>query len=196
MIGSMAGRKRLIVLSAPSGAGKTTVARHLLRVLNNARFSVSATTRPMRPREVDGKDYFFLSKDEFEKRIQEQDLIEYEQIFGNYYGTLRSEVQRALDSDEIMIFDVDVKGAISLQKAFPDDTFLLFIAPPSKEELEHRLRSRSTESEEQLRMRLERVEMELEQQELFDAVIINDVLPETLAQSERLVKRALESQSA
>ncbi|MBX7156633.1 MAG: guanylate kinase [Candidatus Kapaibacterium sp.] len=188
----MAGRKRLIVLSAPSGAGKTTVARHLLRVLTNARFSVSATTRPMRPREVDGKDYFFLSKDEFEKRIQEQDLIEYEQIFGNYYGTLRSEVQRALDSDEIMIFDVDVKGAISLQKAFPDDTFLLFIAPPSKEELEHRLRSRSTESEEQLRMRLERVEMELEQQELFDAVIINDVLPETLAQSERLVKRQLE----
>lgn len=189
----MSGSKRLIVLSAPSGAGKTTVARHLLRTLPNARFSVSATTRPMRPRETDAKDYYFLSNEEFEKRIQENDLIEYEQIFGNYYGTLRSQVQRALDNGEIMIFDVDVKGAISLQKAFPDDTFLLFIAPPSKTELEHRLRSRSTESEEQLRMRLERVDMELDLQDLFDAVIVNDVLPETLAHSERLVKRALES---
>jgi len=186
-------RKHLIVLSAPSGAGKTTVARHLLRALPNARFSVSATTRPMRPRENNGKDYYFLSKEDFEGRIEAGDLIEYEQIFGNYYGTLRSQVQRALDNGQIMIFDVDVKGALSLQKAFPDDTFLLFIAPPSKAELEHRLRSRSTESEEQLRMRLERVDMELDLQDLFDAVIVNDILPETLAQAERLVRKTIEN---
>lgn len=189
----MPSSKHLIVLSAPSGAGKTTVARHLLSVLPHARFSVSATTRSRRPNEEHGKDYFFLSREEFEQRIAAGDLIEYEEIFGNFYGTLRSEIQAALDAGDIMIFDVDVKGALSLQRAFPDDSLLVFIAPPSRDELERRLRARSTESEEQLSLRLQRADMELALQERFDAVIINDQLAPTLAAAEDLVRSVLPS---
>ena len=181
-------KKHLIVLSAPSGAGKTTVARHLLRTFPDWRFSISATTRGMRPGEQNAKDYFFLSREEFVHRVGSGDMIEYEEIFGNLYGTLRSEVQRSIDAGQTILFDVDVKGAISLRHAFPDDTMLIFIAPPSQTVLEHRLRSRSTESEEQLSLRLERAEMEMSLQHEFDVVIINDDLQETLSRAEDAVK--------
>jgi len=129
-------KKQLIVLSAPSGAGKTTIAHYLLsRFADKLRFSVSATTREKRPGEIDGKDYHFLSRKEFEHRIAEGKLIEYEEIFGNYYGTLHSEVDGALERGEFLVFDVDVKGAFSLRLCYPDDTFLLFIAPHSVESL-------------------------------------------------------------
>lgn len=179
--------KRLIVLSAPSGAGKTTVARHLLGVIPSAQFSVSATTRPMRPGEIHGKDYYFLTRQEFEERIAQGDLIEYEEIFGNLYGTLRSAIKDALESNAIVLFDVDVKGALSLRKAFPLDTFLIFVSTPSREELERRLRARSTESEDQLRLRLERADMEMQLQQEFDVVLVNDSLPRCLEEATRVV---------
>ncbi|MBL7999477.1 MAG: guanylate kinase [Candidatus Kapabacteria bacterium] len=183
--------KRLIVLSAPSGAGKTTVARHLLTTLDGSRFSVSATTRRQREGEQNGRDYFFLTKDEFERRIAAGDLIEYEQIFGNYYGTLRSEIEQTMADGGIIIFDVDVKGALSLRSAFPDDTFLIYIAPPDLHTLEQRLRARSTESEEQLQTRLARAEMELGYRDAFNAVIINNKLADTLSEAERCVREAI-----
>ncbi len=185
--------RRLIVLSAPSGAGKTTVARYLLSVLPDTVFSVSATTRPRRNSEMDGRDYHFLSREEFQRRIEQGELVEYEEIFGNYYGTLRSETEAALRQGKVMIFDVDVKGALSLKKAYPEDTFLVFIAPPSLDELERRLRHRGTESEDQIRRRLDRAALEMSYADQFDAVIVNDDLPTTLARARELVESAIGS---
>ncbi|MBU3741349.1 MAG: guanylate kinase [Candidatus Kapabacteria bacterium] len=181
--------KHLIVLSAPSGAGKTTVAKHLLATFPILTFSVSATTRPMRPGEVNGKDYVFLSRDEFRRRIETDDLIEYEEIFGNYYGTLRSMVQESIARGQFVVFDVDVKGALSLQRAFPDDTLLMFVAPPDMQTLETRLRSRKTESEEQLAMRLARAEMEMGHRDDFDVVLVNRDLAQTLDRAEAIVRQ-------
>lgn len=181
-------RKQLIVLSAPSGGGKTTVARRLLEAYPQLRFSVSATTRQMRPGETHGKDYFFLSREEFLRRIDEGDLLEYEEIFGNLYGTLRSEVERSLHDGVPLIFDVDVKGALSVRKAFPDDTLLMFISPPDMAILEQRLRARSTESDEQIRLRLARAAMEMQYIGQFDIVIINDDLQKTLLAAEQAVQ--------
>lgn len=187
----MSSVRHLIVLSAPSGAGKTTVARHLLATFPNLRFSVSATTRAMRPGEVDGRDYVFLSRDEFRQRIEQDDLIEYEEIFGNYYGTLRSVVREALHRGEFLIFDVDVKGALALRRAFPDDTLLLFVAPPDMTVLEQRLRSRQTETDDQVALRLSRAEMEMGHKERFDVVLVNEDLDRTLAVATDVVRAAI-----
>jgi guanylate kinase len=150
-------------------------------------FSVSATTRNKRPAEVHGRDYFFLSREEFKNRIAADDLIEYEEIFGNYYGTLKSVVQEALNRGEFLIFDVDVKGALSLRKAFPDDTLLLFVSPPDLETLAVRLRNRHTETEEQISLRLSRAEMEMGHRDQFDHVLVNDDLHKTLEKAVEIV---------
>ncbi|MCX6140002.1 MAG: guanylate kinase [Candidatus Kapabacteria bacterium] len=184
----MSSKKHLIVLSAPSGAGKTTVARHLLKSFAFLRFSVSATTRLIRAGEEHGRDYFFLSRDEFKKAIEHHDLIEYEEIFGNYYGTMKSVVSEAIARGEFLVFDVDVKGALSLRVAFHDDTLLIFIAPPSREVLAERLRSRHTESEEQIDLRLARAEMEMGHQDRFDQILVNEDLQETLTRAEHIVR--------
>ena len=183
--------KQLIVISAPSGAGKTTVARHLLQRFPQLRFSVSATTRPERPGEVDGRDYFFWSREQFEQAIARGELVEYEEIFGHLYGTLRSQVEQALSAGEFLLFDIDVKGALALRRAYPEQTFLIYVAPPSVEELERRLRQRGTESEEQIRRRLERAAMELQFQDHFDVVIRNEQLEQTLARAEQIVAQLL-----
>jgi guanylate kinase len=183
--------KQLIVISAPSGAGKTTVARHLLQRFPQLRFSVSATTRPKRPGEVDGRDYFFWSREQFEQAIARGELVEYEEIFGHLYGTLRSQVEQALSAGEFLLFDIDVKGALALRRAYPEQTFLIYVAPPSIEELERRLRQRGTESEEQIRRRLERAAMELQFQDHFDLVIRNEQLEQTLARAEQIVAQLL-----
>lgn len=160
----------------------------MLGVLHEAMFSVSATTRAMRAGEVHGKDYYFLTNKEFETKIASGDLIEYEQIFGNYYGTLRSSVEEALKQNKVLLFDVDVKGALSLRREFPDDTLLMFIAPPSRQTLEERLRARSTESDEQIALRLSRADMEMAEQHNFDVVIINGDLTDTLSKAEQAVR--------
>jgi guanylate kinase len=183
--------KQLIVISAPSGAGKTTVARYLLQRFPQLRFSVSATTRPKRPGEVDGRDYFFWSREQFEQAIARGELVEYEEIFGHLYGTLRSQVEQALGAGEFLLFDIDVKGALALRRAYPEQTFLIYVAPPSIEELERRLRQRGTESEEQIRRRLERAAMELQFQDHFDVVIRNEQLEQTLARAEQIVAQLL-----
>lgn len=182
---------RLLVLSAPSGAGKTTIARRLIQRHPSWRFSVSATTRQQRPNEVHGKDYFFLDREEFQQRIASGELIEWEEIFGNLYGTLRSQIARQLqeaEGDARVIFDVDVKGALSIRAAFPDEALLVFIAPPSLEELERRLRNRQTESAQVQQTRINRARMEMEMQGQFDAVVVNDIVERAVQQIEVLLQ--------
>jgi guanylate kinase len=180
--------KSLIVLSAPSGAGKTTITH---RILENhpsrVMFSVSATTRAQRPGERDGVDYYFLEKPQFEKLISEGAFIEHEEIFGNYYGTPSSECDRARQMGKKLIFDIDVKGGLSVKKKFPEDTLLIFIAPPDFATLERRLRARQTEPEEVIQRRLERAGMELAMQTQYDHVVINDDLDRAVAEVDRLI---------
>ena len=173
-------------MSSPSGGGKSTIARHLMGIFRNLSFSVSATTRDMRPGETHGKEYYFISKTEFQSKIKQCDLIEYEELFGNYYGSLKSATDEAIVNDKYLIFDVDVKGALSLQKLYPKEALLIFVAPPSMEVLEQRLRNRGTENEEQIQKRIARAEMEMSQKELFDYVIVNDILEDTLKEAEKI----------
>lgn len=173
-------KKRLLVLSSPSGGGKSTIAAKLMLEFSNLKFSVSATTRKIRPGEEDGKQYHFMSIEDFENNIEADKFVEYENLFGNYYGTLRSEVQKSFDAGNCLIFDVDVKGAMSIKKAFPDDALLIFIAPPTLKVLETRLRKRSTETEQQIQTRLSRAEMEMSFAQHFDKTIINDILDDAI----------------
>ena len=184
---------RIVVVAAPSGSGKTSIAKEILRRYPSLRFSVSATTRPKRPAETDGKDYFFLERAEFEKRIEAGAFVEWETIYGNLYGTLRSEVDAALAQGMHLMFDVDVKGALSIKRAYPE-ACLIFIRPPSVEVLEQRLRARLTEDAETLRQRMARVPMELEQAALFDHVVVNDVLDKATDEVDAIVKHHLQQQ--
>ncbi len=181
-------RKKLIVLSSPSGGGKSTVAGHLMKLMPDLEFSVSATTRGKRNGEENGKHYYFLTKDEFEERISLGDLVEFEEIFGNYYGTLKSEIDAKLKDGKRMLFDVDVKGALSLKKAYPELALLIFIAPPDLEVLEARLRNRGTETEEQLSRRIARARIEIQHSNEFDFVVVNDDLKKTFAEIEDITR--------
>jgi guanylate kinase len=178
----------LIVLSAPSGTGKTTIARALMQDVETLRFSVSATTRPQRNGEENGSDYHFLSREEFERRIEQNDLVEYEEIFGNLYGTLRSETKLALQRGEHLLFDVDVKGGLSLKESYPNDTVLIFVKPPSLEELKARIENRGTDTEEQIETRLARAEFELGQMQNFDHVVVNDDLRRAVEEVKKIVR--------
>jgi guanylate kinase len=179
---------KLVVLSAPSGCGKTTIAKAVLNRHPRMLFSVSATTRPRRNAETEGKDYFFLSRTEFENRIRKGDLVEWEEIYGNYYGTLKSEVNKALQQGRAMLFDVDVKGGLSIRQAFRDDSVLIFIKPPSFEVLWKRLENRKTENFETFKVRMERVPMELEEGNKFDYQVVNDDLQKAIEEVDRIVR--------
>lgn len=184
-------KKRLIVLSSPSGGGKSTVARFLLNNFRNLKFSISATTRSMRPREKHGKEYFFISRDDFQKKINSNELVEYEEIFGNFYGTLRSEIEKSFSNNECLLFDIDVKGALSIRKAYPEDSLLIFLSPPDLNALEERLRKRHTESEEQIQTRLSRASMEMSFKDEFDFVVVNEILDFTLEKVKSIVSRCI-----
>jgi guanylate kinase len=179
---------KLVVLSAPSGCGKTTIAKAVLNRHPRMLFSVSATTRPRRNAETEGKDYFFLSRTEFENRIRKGDLVEWEEIYGNYYGTLKGEVNKALQQGRAMLFDVDVKGGLSIRQAFRDDSVLIFIKPPSFEVLWKRLENRKTENFETFKVRMERVPMELEEGNKFDYQVVNDDLQKAIEEVDRIVR--------
>ncbi len=180
--------KRLIVISAPSGGGKSVVSRHLQSLFPNLAFSISATTRNRRPKETDGKDYFFINHNDFKQKIENNELVEYEEIFGNYYGTLRSEVDKSLINNAYMLFDIDVKGALSLKNAYPDDTLLIFLAPPNIETLENRLKNRGTETLEQIENRISRAKMEIAMSKDFDYIVVNEYLPKTFSDIENIIK--------
>ncbi|PEN12552.1 guanylate kinase [Longibacter salinarum] len=185
--------RAIIVLTAPSGAGKTTIAHRVLEERPGLSFSVSATTRDARPDETDGEDYHFLSVDEFEKRINRGDLLEYEQVYdGLYYGTLKSEIAEK-SKDGGVLLDIDVKGAVNVKKAFGDDALVLFVAPPSVEELERRLTGRGTETDDAVTTRLARARMELGMQDEFDAVVVNDDLDEAVEETLSYVDRFIQS---
>ena len=182
---------KLFVVASPSGGGKTSILKVILQRHPEFKFSVSATTRAMRVGETNGKEYFFIQRHDFARMIVQGELVEHELIYSDYYGTLKREVDSALNSGQCMVFDIDVKGATAIKNTYPNDTILIFIQPPSIEVLEQRLRSRKTESEEKLKKRLERVKMELESVWEFDHVVVNDVLETAIEDVEKIIKKYL-----
>ena len=168
---------KLIIITAPSGSGKTTIAKHLLEQMPTLEFSISATTRPKRPNEQHGKDYYFNSVDEFEKRISNNEFVEHEEVYpGIYYGTLKSEITRIWAKGNHVVFDVDVVGSKNLKEMYGDKALLLFIRLPNFETLETRLRARSTEDDEQLNVRLNKARLEMEYEQYADNIVLNDNL--------------------
>jgi guanylate kinase len=175
---------RFVIVSAPSGAGKTTIVRRLMDAGLGLEFSVSAASRAPRANETDGKDYFFMSADEFRTKIRNGELLEWQQVYPDqYYGTLKSEVDRIWKSNRHVLFDVDVQGGMNLKKLFPEISLALFIMPPSLEVLERRLRLRGTESPESLHTRLTKAGSEIAFAGQFDRVIINDDLERAVAET-------------
>ena len=188
---------KLIVLSAPSGTGKTTITKELLKKNPKWNFSVSATTRPPREGEVDGKDYIFMSKDKFEHYVKFGDFLEWEFVHGNRYGTLTDPLYETLDNGEIMLLDIDVVGGKNVMEEFPDDTLSIFIEPPGlniaeqKITLEDRLRSRGDDQTTQIKNRLKRFEKEMESKEFFDLHYVNENLSETVTLIEKDIKKRI-----
>ncbi len=179
---------KLVIFTAPSGAGKTTIVRHLLKTIGNLEFSVSATSRPKRDHEIDGKDYYFILPSEFRKKINQGEFLEWEEVYdGQYYGTLKSEIIRLWEEGKHIIFDIDVKGAMNIQKNYPDNSLSVFVKPPSPEILFDRLMNRGTESPESYRKRVKRASMELTYEEKFDVSLLNDDLESALVKAEQIV---------
>ncbi len=186
-------QNKIIIIAAPSGSGKTSVVRHLLKVMpNDLAFSVSATTRLPRNIEIDKKDYYFISVADFQHRIEQNEFVEWEMVYeGKYYGTLKSELQRIWQENKSPLLDVDVQGGIHVQQQFPDNSLSLFIEPPSIIELERRLHARGTETAASLKARISKASYELSFKNNFDHIIINDSLSRACAEAEDIVKRFL-----
>ncbi|MBL7066905.1 MAG: guanylate kinase [Candidatus Marinimicrobia bacterium] len=181
-------RGLLLPIAAPSGTGKTTVCRQLMKTDDCFVFSVSATTRTPRESEQNGMDYYFLSRDTFEQYIRDNKLAEWEEVFGNYYGTLRSVLQAALDQGKILLLDIDVKGAMQIKKHYPDETISIFLLPPNKAELLRRLKGRGTDDNKSITIRNARIPDELKLGEQFDYQIVNDQLDKTLNEIRNIIK--------
>lgn len=183
---------KAVIFCAPSGSGKTTIVKHLLAIDTRLMFSVSACTRKQRENEAHGKDYYFLSIDEFKKRIANDEFLEYEEVYGgNFYGTLKSEINRIWSMNKVVIFDVDVEGGLNIKKYFGQDALAVFVKPPSVEVLEQRLRYRSTETEDTLRMRIEKAVHELEYESQFESILMNEDLDTALGEAESLINNFL-----
>ena len=181
---------KLLVFSAPSGSGKTTIVKHLLEQGDlNLEFSVSCATRAPRGEEVNGKDYYFISLEEFKKHIKAEDFIEWEEVYrDNFYGTLKSEVERIWAKGKNVIFDIDVAGGLRIKHKFPEETLAVFVKPPSVDELKRRLKLRSTESEEKINMRIAKASVELATAPQFDTIIKNYELEVAKEEAYQLVK--------
>ena len=185
--------RKLIVFSAPSGSGKTTIVRHLLNATDlPLAFSISATTREPRPGEVDGKDYYFLSLETFKKRIAEEAFVEWEEVYeGVFYGTLKSEIERIWNAGKSVVFDIDVEGGISIKRYFGEKALTIFVQPPSIDDLRKRLEERKTEGPEQLETRVSKASKELQRAPEFDTILINDQLEMALVKAEQIAAQFL-----
>jgi len=184
---------KLIVLTAPSGGGKTTVKRHLLKTYDELGFSISVTTREIRPKEVDGVDYYFKSVEEFHQLKDNDEFVEWEEVYeGLFYGTLKSEVDRLWKNHKHIVFDVDVNGAEDIKKLYGDSCLAIFIRPPSIQVIIDRLKARATETEVSLAKRIRRMEKEMSHEKEFDIVLVNDLLAVALKESEYLVESFLD----
>ena len=180
---------KLIVFSAPSGSGKTTIVKHLLQQKElNLAFSVSATSRPPRGEEIHGEDYYFLSVEQFKKHMKNNDFLEWEEVYrDNFYGTLKTEIERIWNLGKNVIFDIDVVGGLRIKKKFPERTLAVFVKPPSVEELKIRLKKRKTESDEKINMRIAKASVEMATAPRFDYIIVNDTLDHAQKEAHTLV---------
>ncbi len=186
---------KLIVFSAPSGSGKTTIVRHLLGLEDlNLEFSISATSREKRGTEEHGKDYYFLSAKEFKNKIKNDEFLEWEEVYrDNFYGTLKTEVERIWAQGKNVIFDIDVSGGLRIKRKYPEETLAIFVKPPSVDELKIRLKKRKTESEDKINMRVAKASAELATAPLFDTIIINDNLDHALEEAHKKVSDFINS---
>jgi len=187
---------KLIVFSAPSGSGKTTIVRHLLGIPElNLEFSISATSREPRGQEIDGTDYYFISLEEFKKHIKAEDFLEWEEVYrDNFYGTLKSEIERIWALGKNVIFDIDVAGGLRIKRRYPEETLSVFVKPPSIDELKIRLKKRSTESDDKINMRIAKASVELATAPQFDKIIKNYDLDEAKAEAHLLVRDFVKKQ--
>lgn len=190
----MSSSPKLIIITAPSGAGKTSITKHLLKSFpDKLDFSISAATRQKRNYEKDGIDYHFMSVDEFKEKIQNQSFVEWEMVYeGKYYGTLKSEIHRIWKQDKIPLLDIDVQGAVHVRQQHPEQTLSIFIEPPSVEELKRRLNSRGTETSESLATRINKATYELSFKDHFDKVIVNNDLDKACKEAEMIVRAFIE----
>ena len=186
--------QKVIIFSAPSGSGKTTIISRLLKIFPNFEFSISATSRQPRAGEQNGKDYYFLSTEDFKTKVANNEFVEWEEVYeGTCYGTLKSEIERIWAKGNIVLFDVDVLGGINLKKIFANTALSIFVQPPSIEVLEQRLRNRGTETDESLKKRVGRAKMELEHRNEFDTFVVNDNLDTAVAEIETILNNFLKN---
>jgi guanylate kinase len=186
--------QKIIIITAPSGAGKTSITHYLMEKFPALSFSVSAATRQPRASEKEGVDYYFLSEDDFKKKIQQKEFAEWEMVYeGKYYGTLKSELKRIWSLQKIPVLDIDVKGALHIQQQYPENTLSIFVEPPSVDELKNRLQSRGTESEESIRARINKASYEISFKDQFDKIIVNDNLERACLEAHAIVKDFLKS---
>ena len=184
---------KAILFSAPSGCGKTTIIGELMRYFDCFGFSISATSRQPRGQEQDGRDYYFLSRDEFMRRVDKGDFLEWEEVYqGTCYGTLKSEIERIWEAGKVIVFDVDVNGGCNIKRYFGDDALSIFVMPPSLEVLEQRLRSRGTDSEDAIVKRLARSAEELKKAPQFDVTIVNDDLQRAVDETRKVIEKFLD----
>jgi guanylate kinase len=184
---------KAIIFSAPSGAGKTTIVKHLLELDMGLEFSISACSRLPREQEVDGHDYYFISVADFRKHIEQDDFLEWEEVYlGHYYGTLKSELDRIWSRQKHVVFDVDVVGGMNLKEYFGQNALAVFVQPPSMQELEKRLRDRSTDTENKIRERMVKAASEMEYSARFDVILVNDHLADTLVRGRKIVQDFLD----
>lgn len=186
--------QKILIITAPSGAGKTSITRHLMKIFQVLEFSVSAATRTQRENETDGVDYHFMSQEAFKEKIHNKEFAEWEMVYeGKYYGTLKSELKRIWGQNKVPILDIDVKGAIHIQQQYPENTLSIFIEPPSVNELKNRLQSRGTESAESIDARVNKASYELSFKEHFNKAVVNDNLEKACITAATLVEEFLNS---
>ncbi len=184
--------QKILIITAPSGAGKTSITRYLMKIFPSLEFSVSAATREQRSNEKNGVDYHFMSLEDFKQKIQNKEFAEWEMVYeGKYYGTLKSELRRIWAENRVPVLDIDVKGALHVQQQYPENTLSIFVQPPSVDELKNRLMSRGTESQESLNARVSKASYELSFKDQFDKTIVNDNLEKACAEAVILVQEFL-----